>query len=298
MNPKISFGSWAFTFGPFSNDPWSFSRVLKYVSEAGYQGIEINGFAPHPTPESHPTALHRKELMKEIESYGLGVSGYAPDFTAVPPALAEQSDYLKLMESYMVFCGDLGISTLRVDTVSAPELLDEREYEERFDRLVSTWRASAQMAAAVGIKIVWEFEPGFWLNKPSEVKRLMDSVDHPAFKVLFDTSHAYMSGVIGARHIGEREILPGGIVEYAKLLERHIGHFHLIDSDGTLHDDETSTHAAFGAGYVDFNAFLTELKPVVSKLDWWCVDFCFNAETEEWGKAAVPYIRERIKEVG
>jgi hypothetical protein len=25
--PKIAFGSWAFSFGPFANDPWSFERV-------------------------------------------------------------------------------------------------------------------------------------------------------------------------------------------------------------------------------------------------------------------------------
>ena len=44
--PKLSLGSWAFTFGPFSNDPWPFSRVLEFIAEAGYDGVEINGFRP------------------------------------------------------------------------------------------------------------------------------------------------------------------------------------------------------------------------------------------------------------
>lgn len=297
MQPKISIGSWAFAFGPFKESPWPFTQILQYAKEAGYDGVEINGFAPHPTPDSYPTRESRRELLREIESFGLGISAYAPDFTAAPPSLVDQEIYLELLQRYINFAKDLGISIIRVDTVSPPEALEETEYEIRFDRLVSTWRAASNLAVQAGMIITWEFEPGFWLNKPSEVKRLVEAVDHSAFKVLFDTSHAYMSGVVGARHQGEREILPGGIVEYARSLEGHIGHFHLIDSDGTLHDNETSTHAAFGKGLIDFNAFLSELKPVISSLEWWCVDFCFNAEIEEWGRQSIPFIRRCIREV-
>lgn len=296
MNPKISIGSWAFAFGPFAESPWPFTRILQYAKDAGYDGVEMNGFAPHPTPDLYPTAASRKALLEEIRSYGLGISGYAPDFTSTPPDRCEQERYLELLRDYIAFSADLEIDTIRVDTVSPPAELTEVEYEANFARLTATWRASAELAAASGKRIVWEFEPGFWLNKPAEVKRLVEAVNHPAFQVLFDTSHAYMSGVVGARQPGEAEVLPGGIVEYAQLLQGRIGHFHLIDSDGTLHDEETSTHAAFGAGEVDFKAFLKELKPVVSAMEWWCVDFCFNAEVEEWGRQAVPFIRKTIKE--
>jgi sugar phosphate isomerase/epimerase len=297
MNPLLSIGSWAFAFGPFAEEPWSFSRVLQYAEASGYDGIEINGFEPHPTPENYPTRENRLELLAEIHSYGLGISGYAPDFTSVPPAIVEQNQYLELLKSYIAFASDLGITTLRVDTVSPPEVLSAQEYEERFARLAATWKAAGELAAQAGMNIVWEFEPGFWLNKPSEVKRLIEAVNHSSFQILFDTSHAYMSGVMGARHMGTVEILTGGIIEYAKLLEGHIGHFHLIDSDGTLHEDETSTHAAFGEGHIDFAAFLAKMKPTISKLKWWCVDFCFNAEVEEWGRRAVPFIQVKMKEV-
>jgi sugar phosphate isomerase/epimerase len=297
MNPKISIGSWAFAFGPFVNNPWPFSKILKYASEAGYDGVEINGFLPHPVPELYDTTAKRKELLNEIESFGLGISGYAPDFTKVPPAIVESKQYLELLLKYIEFCQDLNIKTIRVDTISPPESLSISEYNKRFDQLFTTWRQSAELVKQNGMNIVWEFEPGFWLNKPSEVKRLVESVNHPAFQILFDTSHAYMSGVIGARQSGEKEQLAGGIIEYANLLKDHIGHFHLIDSDGTLHDNETSTHAEFGRGMIDFTSFLSEMKPTLSSLEWWCVDFCFNAEVEAWGKEAIPFIKERVKEV-
>ncbi|WP_261305965.1 sugar phosphate isomerase/epimerase family protein [Paenibacillus andongensis] len=296
MNPKLSIGSWAFAFGPYEQQPWSFSRILAYAKESGYDGVEVNGFLPHPVPDVYDTIAKRKELLNEIRSHGLAVSAYAPDFRKAPPAVADKEAYVELLKRYIDFTVDLGTDILRVDTVTSPAPVNEQTYANRFDRLMDTWHASAELAAEAGLRIVWEFEPGFWLNKPSEVVRAVKEVNHPAFQVLFDTSHAYMSGVVGARQAGVQERLHGGIVAYAKQLEGHIGHFHLIDSDGTLHDEETSTHAEFGAGKIDFPSFLRETESIIRPLDWWCVDFCFNAEVEAWGKQAVRFIRNAIKE--
>ncbi|MFD2701881.1 sugar phosphate isomerase/epimerase family protein [Paenibacillus shunpengii] len=293
---QLSIGSWAFAFGPFEQNPWPFERVLKYAKEAGYDGIEVNGFLPHPVPELYPTRQMRAELLQLIQSYGLGVSAYAPDFRMVPPAIVTKESYLELLKRHVEFTKDLGADLLRVDTVTPAGPLNGREYQERFARLIDTWHASSEITAEAGLRLVWEFEPGFWLNKPSEVLRTVREVQHPSFQILFDTSHAYMSGVIGAKQDGERELLTGGVLEYASLLDGHIGHFHLIDSDGTLHGEETSTHAEFGAGYIDFQALLASHSATFNALSWWCVDFCFNAEAEVWGREAVPFIKQLVKE--
>ena len=296
-HPKLSLGSWAFTFGPFSKDPWSFPRVLQFIAEAGYDGVEINGFRPHPHPDDYDTPEKCRVLVKQIEEFGLGISGYAPDFSEVPPAVEETQVYLRTFGKCLDFCGNCGILALRVDTVSPPEALAPSEYAARFTRLMQTWHKAAETASRAGVKLVWEFEPGFWLNKPSEVRRVVEDVDHENFKLLFDTSHAYMGAVIGARQTGNKELLNGGVSEYGRLLSENIGHLHLIDSDGTLHNDETSTHTAFGQGNIDFVDILTELKPVVSRLPWWCVDFCFNPQTPSAGKDAVPFVRRLMDEV-
>jgi len=145
--------------------------------------------------------------------------------------------------------------------------------------------------------VVWEFEPGFWLNKPSEVKSVVEAVDHENFKLLFDTSHAYMGAVIGARQIGSKELLSVGVAEYGRFLGTMVGHLHLIDSDGSLHNNETSTHVAFGQGKIDFTGVLAAMKPVISNLPWWCVDFCFNPQTPTAGREAVPVVRRLMDEV-
>jgi sugar phosphate isomerase/epimerase len=294
--PKLSLGSWAFTFGPFSNDPWPFSRVLKFIAEAAYEGVEINGFRPHPHPDDYDTTAKCKELMDEIEGYGLGISGYAPPFGAVPPAEVDSETYLKAFRKSLKFCENCGISTLRIDTVSPPNALPPAEYEERFKSLTKTWHLAAKEAAEMGIRVVWEFEPGFWLNKPSEVKRVVEAVDHENFKLLFDTSHAYMGAVIGARQTGNKELLSGGVAEYGRSLGTMVGHLHLIDSDGSLHNNETSTHVAFGQGKIDFTNVLAVMKPVISNLPWWCVDFCFNPETPSAGRTAVPIVHRLMDE--
>ncbi len=295
--PKISIGTWAFCFGPFAQDPWPLDKVLEYAAEVGFDGIELNGFRPHPSAQEYDTADKCRQLRKRIEDFGLGISGYAPDFTAVPPALAEQEQYLQVVRKCLFFCEQLGIRTLRVDTVSPPDELQQHQYEQRFARLVSTWRAAAKEASVAGVLIAWEFEPGFWLNKPSEVKRTVEAVGSDNFKLLFDTSHAYMGAVVGARQTGEKETLPGGVAQYAQLLDGAIGHLHLIDSDGTLHDNETSTHAPFGEGKINFVEALSPIKSIISELPWWCADYCFCAETETAARKAPGFMRELIREI-
>jgi sugar phosphate isomerase/epimerase len=295
--PKLSLGSWAFAFGPFEREPWSFSRVLAFLAEAGYDGVEINGFPPHPHPVEYDTPKKCRALVDEIEGYGLGISGYAPAFGDVPPAVVEPKAYLDVFRTYLRFCGHCGISTLRVDTVSPPLALAPGEYETRFARLAGTWHEAAREAAQAEVLLVWEFEPGFWLNKPSEVVRLAEAVGHENFKLLFDTSHAYMGAVVGARQTGARETLQGGVAEYGRLVDDMIGHLHLIDSDGSLHDEETSTHVAFGEGQIDFGEALAAIKPAIGQLPWWCVDFCFNPQTPTAGVDAVPFVQALIEEV-
>lgn len=295
--PKFSIGSWAFSFGPFEKAPWTFEAFMKYAADAGYDGIEINGFHPHPHPDVYDTPAKCRELKKGIESYGLGISGYAPDFRHVPAAEVPSEDHLKAIRKCLAFCNNMEITTLRVDTISPPHALPEKEYQIRFNRLADTWRLAAEECQKAGVLLVWEFEPGFWLNKPSEIKAIVQTVNQPNFKVLFDTSHAYMCAVVGARQHGAKETLEGGVTAMAQLLKGNIGHFHLIDSDGTLHDEETSTHTPFGEGFINFIEVITTMKPDVEQLEWWCFDFCFCPTTEVDGKKAIPFVKNVIQQI-
>jgi len=90
-----------------------------------------------------------------------------------------------------------------------------------------------------------------------------------------------MCSVVAARQAEPKETLPGGAVEFAERLTGRIGHIHLIDSDETLHGDETSTHAPFGTGVLDFDAIMPAILAAGYTSPWWSVDLCFWPEAWE-----------------
>ncbi|WP_195909054.1 sugar phosphate isomerase/epimerase [Microlunatus sp. Gsoil 973] len=265
-------------------------RVAEYLADAGYDAIEINGFRPHPHDEDFDTPKKCVPLRELLDGLGLAISGYAPDFRSTPPADVALGDYLARIDSALAFCRNMQISILRTDTVSPPGPMDE----ERFERLITAWRAAAGHAEDSGVRLIWEFEPGFWLNRPSQVVRAVEEVDHRNFSVLFDSSHAFTGAVMGARQGADPEILPGGVAEYARLLSGHIGHLHLIDSDGSLHNDETSSHLPFGQGRIDFDELVEAIPDELFALPFWTVDFCFCETAEADGRDAVGFVRELL----
>lgn len=292
--PRLSFGSWAFAFGPFEKDPWGIARICEYLAATGYDGIEVNGFRPHPHDLDFDSEGTCRVLRDLVVGHGLGVSAYAPDLTDVPPTRVDELDYLRRIDSARAFCERVGTSILRVDTVVPPRPVRTTPEDPEFQRLASVWRQAAARCKRSGITMVWEFEPGFWLNRPREVVGLLEEVSQPNFKVLFDSSHAYTTAVHCARHGREPDVVPGGVSEYARLLAPWVGHLHLIDSDGSLHDGDTSAHIAFGEGNIDFMGLIEALGPVATKLAWWTVDLCFSPHTEEEGVGSVTFVRNLL----
>lgn len=291
---KVSLGSWAFSFGPFADNPVSLEATVKRLSEAGYDGIEICGFPPHVTHDLYPSPESRRKLVQFLEDHRLEVSGYAADFTSVNPVVAgNKQKYLDLVRRNVEMCKDIGSPNLRVDSVAAPGSIDEPDYRSAFDRLAEVWRHSAAIAQEGGVRMVWEFEPGFAFNKPSEVIAMHEAVGHPNFRVMFDTSHAYMCSVVGARQHVSKETLAGGVGEFLEKLRGKIGAIHLIDSDGTLHGDETSTHRPFGEGFVDFRALAPKLLAVPG-IEWWCIDMCFWAGSWDLVEPSLKFVRNLL----
>lgn len=272
---KISFGSWAFSYGPYSRNPIPIENIARRLAELGYDGIEVCGFPPYVTLERYPTAVSRRQIVTLLRDLNLSVSGYVPDFTMVNPIVdANRRRYLDLFQRNLEICADLKSPLIRVDSIAAPGSIPENEYQDTLDRLASLWRDAAEIAAKAGVGVVWEFEPGFAFNKPSEVVEMYEQVGHSNFQVLFDTGHAYLSAVVGARQEGEVELLKGGVDEFLDRLSGRIGHVHIADTDGTLHGEETSTHCPLGTGFIPWKKIAPKLKSIPG-LEWWCIDLSF-----------------------
>ena len=272
---KVSIGSWAYCFGPYSDNPVPLDEVLEKVARLGFDGISVGGFRPHAYYEDYPSLSDRQKLAKKIKDCGLEVVCYTANIYQVNP-LENLSEFMKYFEKTKQMMVDCGFRTIRFDSIIPPIVPQGMTYESCKDGIISFLKSVSQASAKEGIDVVWEFEPGFMLNKPSEVVEVFNSVGEKNFSLMFDTCHAQMCAVNGSRHLGEKEILKGGILEFIGMVKDMIGIVHLIDSDNTLHGDETSTHAPFGQGVLNFDEIIPALLHQANYTgDWWEIDLCF-----------------------
>ena len=136
----------------------------------------------------------------------------------------------------------------------------------------------------MGINVTWEFEPGFVFNRPSDIVAVVNAVGEKNFGAMYDTCHAYMCAVKGARQSGgPKETSKNGMVELAQKLRGKINAIQIIDCDGELNEHGTSTHKVFGTALIDFPPVLKELTANSGcPHDWWTIDLCFEADA--WPK--------------
>ena len=205
-------------------------------------------------------------------------------------SLTQTDEYIKLFDRFNNFAVDCGFTMVRIDSGSPPILPVGMGYQTALNRSIDIFQIISDKAAREGITILWEFEPGFIFNKPSEVIEIFKSVDRKNFKILLDTCHANMCAVVGARQLGEKEILKGGVVEFIEMLKDKIGLVHLIDSDNTLHNDDTSTHAPFGLGILNFDEIIPEILKANYEENWWVIDLCFWPDAWEVTKQSKEFV--------
>ena len=281
---KLSIGSWAYIFNQ-DKPTTDFHVILHKLQDLGYEGVELGSFGAHPTPFSHPTKADRQKLKKDVADHGLEFSGIAVDLWAFKkpgPSIMDENPvpYVAAFLGFAAFASDLGIKTIRVDAVEPPDFFQTQKMDPKvgMSRLIDVWDRCSKIAADYGMNVTFEFEPGFVFNKPSEVLQIVDGVrakGNSNFGVLYDTCHAHMCAAVGANQAGQKETLPGGAMELLQKLKGKITHVHLIDSDGSLNEHQTSTHNPFGTGKLDFDKLLPAINKSGVPHDWWCIDLCF-----------------------
>jgi sugar phosphate isomerase/epimerase len=286
MTKKLSIGSWAYIFNQEkpTND---FHEILHKLEHLGYDGVELGSFGLHPTPYSHPTRASRQALKEMVADHGLAISGIAVDlwsFKRPGPSILDENPvpYMAAFLGFTAFGADLDVKTIRVDSVESPNFFEttgkDLDPKQGMERIINVWDKCSRIAADYGMNVCWEFEPGFLFNKPSEILHIVDAVrakGNNNFGVLFDTCHAHMCAAVGANQVGQKETLPGGALDLLDRLKGKITHVHVIDSDGSLNEHNTSTHNPFGTGVLDFDRLFTALNQAGVPNDWWCVDLCF-----------------------
>src|SRR5579871_118779 len=152
---KLSIGSWAYIFNQEvpTND---FHQILHKLSDMGYEGVELGGFNPHPGPDTCNTREKRQALRKEVKDHGLEFSGLAADLWSQKLWSVEDSGpFIAAFAKNVFFADDLGIDTIRVDTVEPVKKAKEEKADPKviFDRCARAFDLCAKLAADLGMKI-------------------------------------------------------------------------------------------------------------------------------------------------
>lgn len=301
MPAKIAMGTSAFTMGAYANHPIPFRQVVDRLGELGFDGLELPGNPGYGSLADWPGTSNRRRLSQMVASAGLEFSSYGADLSPAPfysqdPGVRRQAR--SLFGRCLEFCVDCRIPVIRVDTLCEPPLPPGVNAADAWKRAVDAFGDYARMAESAGVVVAWEFEPGFMFNKPSEILDMVNQVGHPCFTVLFDFCHANMCAGQGSRQTPPVETLPGGALELARELAGHIGLVHPIDSDNTLHDDLTSTHAPFGTGVLDIPQMVRAMVESGYANPWWTIDLCFWPRAWEELQPSLSYFRGVLAEAG
>jgi sugar phosphate isomerase/epimerase len=296
MKARIATASWTYTaYGSPASD-----QLFRRLADIGYEGVELSGSPNQHPPSRYTTVSERRALRDHFKNFGLepcGLNARLNQNSPLSRSAEIRSRYVAECVQVAQFCADVGISTIRVDTELPPPVPPSEKRDLR-DLLIDTWYRCARAIEPHGVTLVWEYEPQFAFNLPNDILGIVRAVDHPNFTALFDTSHTYCSVVKGARADGAHEPFPSGMTGFIAALGGRIGRVHLADSDGSLHDESTSTHMPLGTGKVDFKAVLEALLKAGYASPWFTADPCFWPDPMKTAKGDFEFTQRLLKKAG
>ena len=107
------------------------------------------------------------------------------------------------------------------------------------EKSLLTWRQVSKRADGIGVKVAIE---NIFEDEPSNLKLLMENMDHAAFGICFDTGHFNLFSKVS-------------LEDWMEALNPYILELHLHDNDRT-----SDQHLPLGEGTFDFARFFTLLQ--------------------------------------
>lgn len=173
---------------------WEWERVCDFARGLGYEGLEVAPFTLADSAEQ-VTPQRRLELRRSTEARGIEVIGLhwllvkPPGlYITHPDAAVRQrtSDYFRQLVD---LCADLGGKVMVIGSPRQRSLLPGVTREQAWQHTKEVFRPVLDPAAKRGVTLAFEplgpAETDF-LNTVAEGKRLVDEMNHPAFRLNID----------------------------------------------------------------------------------------------------------------
>lgn len=94
------------------------------------------------------------------------------------------------LERAVVLAAELGAPVVSLWSGAAPEGADPAELDAR---LGAELRGLCERAAACGVQLGFEPEPGMYIESMADFERIAAQVAHPAFRLTLDVGHAHLT---------------------------------------------------------------------------------------------------------
>lgn len=212
---------------------WSAERVLRAISEWGYEGIELRGLEDElhlpDSPHLRPGAPFLTRLAETDCS--LVVLGSSASFARTDAAEKE-------CEAYVHLAARTGTPIVRVFGGGLPE---SGSREHAVELLAPSLRRMCDLAGGMGVTIGLETHDA-WC-RGDECALILEAVDHPALGIVWDAHHSIRHGEAPAQTL--------------EALGDRIIHVHLKDG---FWQDGKPRYTLFGEGDLPLHEVLQCLK--------------------------------------
>ena len=181
---------------------WDWARTCRFVAETGYDGIEIAPFTLAEDVRQIDTA-HRKEIRSIAEDAGLEVVGLhwllvsPKGLSVTSPDTDTRTRTSEYLTELVDFCGDVGGKIMVFGSPAQRRIADGETAAIATGRFLETLRPALDCAQERGVTICLEPLPppeANFLLTLGEAALLLNRLDHPAARTIFDVKSASSEG--------------------------------------------------------------------------------------------------------
>ena len=179
---------------------WTLAQIIDRVHGYGYHGIDLRGLGDTLDVTLRPefsTQIDRTRAL--LESHGLVVSGFSSSALCYADSVEKADASRAEVERYCVAAKALGTTYIRVFGGRFPS---EMPVADAVAKAAPLATELADIAAGYGCVIVVETHDN-WIDS-SAARMLLETVDHPSCKALWDMNHPWrMNGESAERTMAQ-----------------------------------------------------------------------------------------------
>ncbi|MBX9680003.1 MAG: sugar phosphate isomerase/epimerase [Gemmataceae bacterium] len=228
------------------------SDAIDILADLGYVSVALTLDVHHLDPYADDFQHQAETVRRQLDRRGLrcvietGARFLLDPFRKHQPTLLDpDADRRAVRLDFLRRCIDLG-AILQADAVSfwsgTPE--SQEPPDILMQRLADGCKRLADAAAAKGVRLAFEPEPGMLIDTMPRYRELSERVDHAAFGLTLDVGHLHCTGETP-------------IAEHIHVWRDRLRNVHIEDMRPGVHD-----HLMFGEGDMDFPPILRALEDI------------------------------------